>query len=45
VNLALLYVYAKTANHDKAREIYSRIMSQKIHQKIPISKAKGILKS
>jgi len=29
VNLALLYVYAKTANHDKAREIYSHIMSQK----------------
>jgi len=29
VNLALLYVYAKTANHDKARQIYSHIMSHK----------------
>ena len=29
VNLALLYVYAKTANHDKARQIYSLIMSHK----------------
>jgi len=29
VNLALLYVYAKTANHDKAREIYSLIMNHK----------------
>jgi len=43
VNLVLLYVYAKTANHDKAREIYSHIMSQK-----PInnshSKAKDIFR-
>jgi hypothetical protein len=29
VNLALLYVYAKTANHDKARQIYSHIMNHK----------------
>lgn len=29
VNLALLYVYAKTANHDKARQIYSYIMNHK----------------
>jgi len=29
VNLALLYVYAKTANHDKARQIYSHIISHK----------------
>lgn len=29
VNLALLYVYAKTANHDKARQLYSLIMNQK----------------
>ena len=29
VNLALLYIYAKTANHDKARQIYSHIMSHK----------------
>jgi len=29
VNLALLYVYAKTANHDKARQIYSQILSHK----------------
>jgi hypothetical protein len=44
VNLALLYVYAKTANHDKAREIYSRIMSQKSIKNSHF-KAKGILKS
>ncbi|NTV59567.1 MAG: hypothetical protein HGA74_20100, partial [Deltaproteobacteria bacterium] len=29
VNLALLYVYAKTANHDKAKQIYSLIMNHK----------------
>jgi tetratricopeptide (TPR) repeat protein len=29
VNLSLLYVYAKTANHDRARQIYSHIMSHK----------------
>lgn len=29
VNLTLLYVYAKTENHDKARQIYSHIMSHK----------------
>jgi tetratricopeptide (TPR) repeat protein len=29
VNLALLYVYAKTANHDKARQLYSQILSNK----------------
>jgi hypothetical protein len=29
VNLALLYVYSRTANHDKAREIYSQIMNHK----------------
>ena len=29
VNLALLYVYAKTANHDKAKQIYSHIMNHK----------------
>jgi len=29
VNLALLYVYAKTADHEKARQIYSHIMSYK----------------
>jgi tetratricopeptide (TPR) repeat protein len=44
VNLALLYVYAKTANHDKAKEIYSLIINNK-----PInnshSKARDILKT
>ena len=29
VNLALLYVYTKTANHDKARQLYAQIMSHK----------------
>jgi tetratricopeptide (TPR) repeat protein len=29
VSLSLLYVYAKTANHDRARQVYSHIMSQK----------------
>jgi len=29
VNLTLLYVYSKTANHEKAREIYSLIMNHK----------------
>jgi tetratricopeptide (TPR) repeat protein len=29
VSLSLLYVYAKTANHDRARKIYTHIMSQK----------------
>jgi|GEM_PF-4202767 len=29
VNLTLLYVYAKTANHGKARQINSQIMSRK----------------
>ena len=29
VNLALLYVYAKTENHDKARQLYSQILSNK----------------
>jgi outer membrane protein assembly factor BamD (BamD/ComL family) len=29
VNLSLLYVYSKTDNHDRARQIYSHIMSQK----------------
>jgi hypothetical protein len=29
VNLALLYIYAKTANHDKTRQLYSLIMSHK----------------
>jgi hypothetical protein len=29
VNLALLYVYAKTSNHDKARQLYSQILSNK----------------
>jgi hypothetical protein len=29
VNLSLLYVYEKTANHDKARQIYSQIMNHK----------------
>jgi hypothetical protein len=29
VNLSLLYVYSKTDNHDRARQIYSHIMNQK----------------
>jgi hypothetical protein len=29
VSLSLLYLYAKTANHDRARQVYSHIMSQK----------------
>jgi outer membrane protein assembly factor BamD (BamD/ComL family) len=43
VNLALLYVYAKTANHDKAREIYSHIMNHKSINNSH-SKAKDILR-
>jgi tetratricopeptide (TPR) repeat protein len=44
VNLALLYVYAKTANHDKARQIYSLIMNHKSINNSH-SKAKDILRS
>jgi len=44
VNLALLYVYAKTANHDKARQIYSHIMGNKSINNSH-SKAKDILRS
>jgi hypothetical protein len=44
VNLALLYVYAKTANHDKAKQIYSHIMSSKSINNSH-SKAKDILRS
>ncbi len=44
VNLALLYVYAKTANQDKAREIYSLILNHKSINNSH-SKAKDILKS
>ncbi|MCU0595079.1 MAG: hypothetical protein MUC98_06405 [Desulfobacterota bacterium] len=44
VNLALLYVYAKTANHDKAREIYSLIMNHKSINDSH-SKAKDLLKT
>jgi outer membrane protein assembly factor BamD (BamD/ComL family) len=44
VNLALLYVYAKTDNHDKAREIYSLIMNHKSINNSH-SKAKDILRS
>ena len=29
VNLALLYVYAKTSDHEKARQIYTHILKQK----------------
>jgi len=43
VNPALLYVYAKTANHDKARQLYSLIMSHKSINNSH-SKAKGILR-
>jgi len=43
VNLALLYVYAKTDNHDKAREIYSLIMNHKSINNSH-SKAKDILR-
>ncbi len=44
VNLALLYVYAKTANHDKAKQIYSLIMNHKSINNSH-SKAKDILRS
>jgi len=43
VNLALLYVYAKTANHDKAKQIYSLIMNHKSINNSH-SKAKDILR-
>lgn len=43
VNLALLYVYAKTANHDKARQLYSQILSNKSINNSH-SKAKGIFR-
>ncbi|GEM_PF-1617155 len=43
VNLALLYVYAKTDNYDKAREIYSLIMNHKSINNSH-SKAKDILR-
>ena len=29
VNLSLLYIYSKTENHDKARQIYSHILNHK----------------
>lgn len=44
VNLALLCVYAKTANHDKAREIFSVIINNKSINNSH-SKARGILNS
>ena len=44
VNLALLYVYAKTANQDKAREIYSLIMNHKSINNSH-SKARDLLRS
>jgi tetratricopeptide (TPR) repeat protein len=44
VNLALLYAYAKTANHHKAREIYSLIMNHKSINNSH-SKARDILKT
>jgi len=44
VNLTLLYVYSKTANHDKAKQIYSLIMNHKSINNSH-SKAKDILRS
>lgn len=44
VNLALLYVYAKTANHDKARQLYSQILSNKSINNSH-SKARDLLKT